>query len=177
MKEPDQKKDLVAEATNSGQGTFKNGADTEASKKAQGDDRKPSGKTWSERYKENYTKILEERHGKDLKWADTLGLWGLGAVAANLGTGALQGLAERAATEQIKNSTLAGANKGGTMLARQAAAFDGAQTAARTATGKAALSTVGRAATGVTVAATSYSISARVICAGRALIETALEGR
>jgi len=127
-----------------------------------------SGGYWS-RVRRHYGAELES-HGAVLEWADTLGLWGLGAVGANVAAGAGQSLANYMAGEQIANSMLAGANTGGSMWARHAAAREGAKVAARTGAGRAALSAVGRVTLGVTVLNTSYSISARTIAGGRALI-------
>jgi len=142
--------------------------------------RDPSGlctETFGHAYSRNYDKILANLYGADLEWADLLGFWGIGALAAEVVVDASVSVVEAMAAEQVINSRIAGAMQGGDIFARTAAAEAGAQVGARTVILQSAMRGVGAATGVVGFGATGYSAGARLNAATRSIIQTIQERR
>jgi len=123
-------------------------------------------------YKENYSKILGELYGQDLVWADILGVWGLGALAIEGTIDAYVNITDVLAAEQVANSKIAGALKGGNILSRMEAAETGLRVGSRTAILQGAMRGVSAVSGVVTAGTTAYSAGARLNAAIRAIIQT-----
>ena len=139
----------------------------------------PSGlceETWWDRFKNNYSDTMNDLYGDDLDWADTLGLWGLGALAMEAGLSSYQTMVEYLAAEQIANAPLAGVFGGGSMLQRMAMAVVAAENAGRTAVVLSGLHAVSATTSVVGAGATGYSIGARLNGAVQAAYRTFQEG-
>lgn len=124
------------------------------------------------RFRANYNNALNELYGEDLRVADSLGAWGIGAAVVNTTVSTFQAVTDSLVTEQIANARIAGALRGGNIFSREAAANAGARIASRTAILWTGLRATGAISSIIGAGATGYSIGARINAAGHAFFRS-----